>query len=649
VPNDYDARMTRINRLPVLLLSWSCALLLLVSLASAGEAPRVSVRPEAPALPEKALAAAAGRWKLERAAERAGTPGPAGQHDLFWEIVHLWEKDETARAEADLLTVAEWLLFSAGLVRDPRLADPVYRKLPGLAPGLGVKVFEKRLEPWLAGMGNPSARGEPWSWPEFPEVDRKVLAEAVRNTAQHGPRNNPVVRFWLAAALVACGAEDGEKELTAAWEALGRDVPSQSKQIGSAAATSLAGAGIKLGLRLLLDQAEAELAETERLGTAGRLAVPPSLNQVYALLGWSLDRFGTLPEHRSRLAAIRKALEKGMDSLGWDAATRRFTGLVPPGLERLAAAAQALTGRYDLKPGGALAGSREEGRALFRHSVELMARDGQAARDQSVVELCRAVLEVAEPEGDPRLRELMLVKLPGVNRQLGVECWARFISAKLAGAVAPGPGCGAFPSDLLDLGQRLPELDRQPAREACSLLLPEMKRACDAGNGRGAGERLARALACVFVGGNPEEVRLQELLAELGRDPELRRSRSQLALWGQGMAEFGNAAGLRLMLDEARQNPGLRVHTVACFSYLAGLSDTRTPPGRYLPDEIQLRNVESCAKWLEANREKLIWNSRTGRFAAAAGVAPPQLETEPPRARVETPAPRPAPEPPDVF
>ncbi len=147
----------------------------LFALAAAGAEPK----PQVP-LPAAELTAAAGRWKLDRAAERAAQPGAAGQHDLFWEILRLWEKDEKARADADLEAVMSWLLFDAGLAGDGNLADPVYGKLPALAPRLGERLLDRRLGGWIATVQAAGASGgEPWLWAEFPGMDRKALAEAV--------------------------------------------------------------------------------------------------------------------------------------------------------------------------------------------------------------------------------------------------------------------------------------------------------------------------------------------------------------------------------------------------------------------------------------------------------------------------------------
>lgn len=616
-------------------------------------------RPGAPALPAKELAAAAERWKLDKAAERAARPGPTGQHDLFWQVLHLWEKDAPSRADADLRAVVEWLLFTAGLVRDGRLADPVYRKLPGLVPELGARILGMRLESWLAGAGTHSGSQAPWSWPEFPDVDKKVLAGAVRSAAKSDPRNNPVVRFWLAAALAACGAEEGEAELAAAWAAVRKDLPSQSGALASAAASGLAGAGVKAGLGLLQEQAEAELDNLERLGAAGQMPAPPPLMSLQRLLGWHAETIATLGEHRNRLAAVRQALEKGADKLQWDAGAKRFTGLVPPGTERLAAAARALPDRYHLRTDSALAGGREACRQLFAQLVTLMGRDAAAARDPALAELALALLEVARPETDRRLRRQLLVALPAVSRPLGVRCWARFLADRLE---AVEPGTLRIADDLLNLDRQLQDLDRTLLPEARKLLLPEMKKAFEAAADQGAGERLKRALAYLYAGGPAAEVKLPELLAAAEQPGGFSRGRGVLANWAQGLVEAGNVEGLHLALADVREDLDRRAahnaHATAlmAFLWLSGLSKERYQPVLARDDETLVRDLAACARWLGASGDKLKWDAKAGRFAPPEGLAPPDLASlrppgrpAPPPRPPERPAPAPMPDPPEAF
>jgi hypothetical protein len=614
------------------------ALMAALSLCAAAEPtppppPPPPVPSAGPAVP-KELAAAAERWKLERAAERAAQPGVAGQHDLFWEVVKLWEADAKARADADLAAVVDWLLFTVGLWNDQNLADPVYGKVPTLVPALGDKLMDKRLAVWVASLQTSSGGGEPWTWADFPGLDKKALAAAVGRQMKSGPRSNPVARAWLAVLLASAGDEKGLEELSAARAALEKDLPSRAGQINAAMATSLSNAGIKACLPLLLDLAEAELAGAKAPPPADRFGrpmpgdfgggygpgtVPWSLTRFHQLVGWPTAKLSAAgADLKAAVAKARTWLKDSYPRLAWDAKLRRFTGgVVQPGMERLGAAAAAVEKKWNLSVLDRLGSGQQTYYGALQELVGVMENQAEAAKDPAAIELFSILLEEAGPS------------LPSYGSSDSLRTRLARLSPELAGRYM---ACG-IKTSLLSRGgsnldyylQSLSAGDAKAVKEAMAILAPEMEKLyAEAAKGTDAERTLNLALACLFTGAKLDKKELAALVAKAPASSGGYSGDSTLAQRAQSMARCGRTGGLRLLLAVGRKEIGRYStdganHPIRQFGQLAGWRAFGESTAGTAEEE--LARAEA---WLDKYDSRLVWDRNRGQFT---GALPPGMET----------------------
>jgi len=601
--------------------------------------PPVAVKP-APALtsfPDKKLAAAAARWKIENALKRIRRAGAAGRHDLFWELLTLLEKDDKARADADLVAVMDWLLFTARLWKHADLGPAASRKIPKLVPALGERLMVVRLEEWISRAAVRYPGGEPWNWPEFSGNGRRNLGKAARKLLTAGPRHNPLTRVWIAAALVVAGEKDGGKELAAARKLLKERLPSRDARVTYLLGSSLATGGARECLALLLDAAESHQADNrvprgrvvpgksgrpvpeEKLDEAAekvpakrarpfvRSYWPPALTRFYALVGW------ILPADRGNasgtIAAARKWLGANLAKLSWDAKVGRFAGGAPqPGLEALHRAAAALRKKsgYDVIS-GLRVGTHSAVNALLQ-LVDFGQKDAAAARTAEFKAVAKELIRLAGSSLSSYRTKLM-PKLAAVAPELAVEVCVSSISPVLEQMATTGSYY-----DLASLRGVKPEM----LAAACARLRPEFKkRYLEAGKTNSAEKKMYTGLTYLYVGGKLSQGEVHRLVSD-GIKANARYQR-QLIQAADYVARTGSVAGLRLMLAVARVEiaaGGSRVPrynpALSNFNRLVGWA------GHHMKiSGASLEDVRKAEKWIDEHEKSLKWDAGKQRFTGA--------------------------------
>ena len=551
-------------------------------------------------------------------------------HDLFWEILKLWEKDEKARADADLTAVADWLLFSAGLWKDPNLGDPVYGRVPALAPALGDKLMDRRLAGWAAALQSSATGAEPWAWADFPGMDRKALAAAAGRLMKSGPKNNPLARVWMAALLAACDDPKGPEELSAARAALEKDLPSRAAQIDAALVGSLSGAGVRACLPLVLDQAEAELSgkAAQPVDSYGR-ALPTDyrysggrgpgfgpLIRFHQLVGWPVGRLSSGPaDAKAELATARTWLKDNHARLSWDARSRRFTGGAPrPGMEKLEAAAAAVEKKWKLAVADRLFSGQTGHYGALQELVALMEGQPEAVKDPAVADLFFAILDDAGSSlSSHGSGDALRARLARLNPELAGRYLAAGVRTMLASRNSSG---------IDYYFQSLASGETGDAKGTLALLAPEMKKFyAEAAKGDDRERKLQAAIACLYTGGKLDS---KELAAVVAGAPAASGSsgESSLAVRAMTMARCGRPGGLRLLLAVGRKDIGRYAaegvnHPVRQFGHLAGWYDQReTPPAGTAEEELA-----AAEAWLDKHESELVWDRNRGRFTGAPSPA----------------------------
>ena len=570
------------------------------------------------AAPAQALAAAAERWKLQRAPERAGQPGAAGQHDLFWEVLRLWEKDPKARADADLTAVMDWLLFSAGLWMDPNLADPIYGKVPVLVPALGEALLDRRLAGWVGTLQAGSSGTEPWLWPDFAGIDRKAFAAAVRRAKQTGPKNNPVAVAWLATALVAVDDPKGPEELTAAQAGLAKDLPSRAAQINLAILESLSRTGSRACLGMFLDQAEAELAkpgaERDRPVYGGSMPYP--LTRFFQMVGWTFRGFlSGRPDYKAELAKARTWLKENQDKLAWDPKLRRFTGGAPqPGMEKLMGAAEKVQKDWGLNIAERLISGAFDSRGMAQELLTLMESKPQAAKDPALGDLVLALLSEDRSLSSYE-RMAYYTRITKLNPALAAGFW----TADLREALLKDDAYG-----LESLIRSMSGSESAPLDAISKQLVGEFEKLyAEAAKSGDQEKALKAALALLYVGGKLDKKELAELVAKAPATWTSGGSDNRLTRWARSIMSAGRPAGLRVLLAVGRREmasyrPQGGAHPIRSFWYSAGWREYADGAGG--PAEEELTKAET---WLDRYEGTIKWDKNKGRFA---GAPPPGAE-----------------------
>jgi hypothetical protein len=611
----------------------------------------------------KKMEAAARSWDLKDAAGRLARPGADGQHDLLWEIAKLGEKAPKARQDQDLLAVADWLLFEAGLWREPLLVGAV-ATVTSFAPEMEAKLLGQRLKVWIS-LAAPAANAkEPWLWPEYRNEHSKALARAVKDLWKEHPRNNPIVRAWMAAALAAVDLDEGTSQLSEARQALAQDLPAQAKQLDYAIANSLANGGAKAGLPLLLELANAEIAKAGEPtapragggpvrpsrrgvlvpgaapGTAAeapptfaptlnsfdgytgwipcaRGAFSPSLSSFYGLAGWIPSLLPEADSAAVRTAEAAKWLKENFAELDWDQNVHRFVGGRPqPGLEPLLRSAQAVDKKFSAGCMAALAVLNGLEAAVVR-VVGIMEQQPAAARGKVLRDfLLVATDTVRRAHGEslctPKWREALYVKLPGLDRDLGVELWQGHIRNQLLRCGQQGP------TGLADLSVRYLGVDLTLVDQARRALEPELRQVLKKEDAAPT-DALRHNLAYLFAGGKVEDGRLVKLLE--AAKPENPMERHGVRVWASVLSAFNEPSGLRLLLLDAKADPEMLPRCLSDFEYLTGLSELAYDKKleELGPAERSAR-VDQDLRWLAANQGKLSWDPAKRRFGGAAAA-----------------------------
>lgn len=605
--------------------------------------------------------AAAARWDLKNCVSRLTAPGAAGQHDLLWELAKTLQDSPKARQDADLLAVADWLLFDAGLWREPVLAKAV-AGVAAASPAMEEKLLGARLKAWIATAAAGSNGHEPWLWPEYRNDGSGALPVAIKALWKDGPRSNPMTRVWMAAALASVDCEEGLPQLEEARKALAQHLPIYAKQLDLAVANSLAGGGAKACLPLLLDIAEIELAKPamppvapsaaasatstaappaaapSRSGRpaaqaagplrgrpAGPRAFSPALMRFYGLTGWIPSLLPEAAAPEARVAEARAWLAANSAKLSWNRELNRFAGGSPqPGLEALHRAAVELDGRLKTECVDALAGPDGLESAALR-AVGFAEKQPAAAGEKAFGRFLLACADSArrahgESLCTSRWRNALYVKVPALDRELGAELWKGHIRHQLLHNSQFGPNGLAY------LPARYQGVDLGVVDRARRALEPELKETLKDGNGdkdAPASELLRRHLAYLVAGGKVEDAELRKLLQ--AASPKESAERHGVRLWANVLASFNEPAGLRLLLLYAEVEPQMTVYCLSSFEYLTGLSDLEFD--RKMEDlgpEDRAARMDRDSRWLADNSAKLNWDWSRRRFAVAGAAEGPR-------------------------
>jgi hypothetical protein len=581
----------------------ACILLLLTVNAFSG-APGETPAVPAVELPEKVAVELARDWKLERIAERSKQPGATGQHDVFWQLLQLCEHDARAREDVNIEALMDWLLFAANLWTEPSLREPAYSKLPVLIPKLGARLLGKRLSSWISAVGLRANGNEPWAWTEFPTIDKTALAGTVRHAMESESHHNPLVRVWLAAALLACEDPEGARKLAAARNDVEKGLPQQAVAFHKELTSHLADNGVRAALPLVLQQAEFELSDP----TPDARRFSGSLSRFYQLLGWTIPSNPVDP--KVQLANAREWLSAHQSKLSWDRNKRRYTtDAPPPGMAALYEAASAAEKKFGFKSLEGLTAGQAGHSAVMCELLALMEKNPDIDKDPIAGDLLIALLSAGATAWYLRDNaNVVLSQLPKRNPGLGTRVWA----AAIRGAMAANPMWGAG-----DLVGRIPDVDASILNNAFANLLPEYEKAYEKALKTGdVGASLNAAMHCLLAGGKPDRGQLLALLATMPADWAGNRQDSKLQQWYGAMFRAGRIGALRLLLIEgefliAKYEPKAHMHPLQSFQRYVGWIDYEAPVGTA---EEQLAR---CTEWLAKNETALKWDPRTNRFGGA--------------------------------
>jgi len=576
-----------------------------------------------------ALKAAAGRWKLRNATERLVRSGATGQHDLFWEILELFEKQEKARKDADLVKVMEWLLFSVNLRSDRDLGPSATRHLPGLVPELGRKLLAARLGDWVERRARHHVGQDPWTWPAFSGKNRKQLAAAAAQLLKTGPRHNPLTRIWISAALLAAGGKGAEKEMAGTWKKLRQRMPSRAAATTAAVASSLAGCGVKAGLGLLLQVAEEDL-DRRKQAAAGRKPLPqpgvPSrwgsrhwpqtLLRFQALLGWIQPAGGHYTEERARaeIAAGRKWLKANIARLTWNPKTARYEGgAAQAGMEVLIEAARALRKDYGYRDVDEMAARRVKASSALFNLLAAMSHNQQMAADRNAATVA---LELVKMAGRSSLSswgptpKRFFDQLNSLPKPLAARLFAAAFGDLLRGTRT---------HNLYSLSAAR-EVDPGLVERACLQLRPEFKKAYErAAEGKNRVAELEAAMRYMYLGGSITHAELSALLSKCAKSG--RYSKNQVKAWMDIMVGAGRTAGLRVCLALAQgESAGGGSYYMRQFGRYAGWYGSRQ---HSLPDP--RTELAKAIEWLPKNEARLKWNKALGRFTGAGAPGSEKL------------------------
>ncbi|HEY3323913.1 MAG TPA: hypothetical protein VGP72_25905 [Planctomycetota bacterium] len=586
--------------------------------------------------PEKELTAAAKEWQLKNLAERLAQPGAAGVQDVFWEVLQLYEKEPKARKDHDLEVLMDWMLFSANLWNNPNTSEPALIKLPPLVPASGAKLLDKCINKWMTNLGGggedryvPAGPGTaPWQWPEFSRIDPTVLAAAVRRALE--PSHNPQARLWLAAALLACGDAEGQKELATARALVEKNYSVQGGHTYAQILDSLINAGVRQALPLLIEQAE-QHKETPQPSDEGAFSSPQqqALTRICQLLGWNwtptqAENEGNKPaptDYKVEFARLRSWLKTHMSELVWDPARRRFTGNAPPpGWETIWKAAVAVEKKFGLKCLVSIAQGRDA-RQTVQGVLDLIEKSTAAANDEDVGTLLLELLQQPATdcwwaiEGNRRL----LVQVPKLNPKLGAKVWTTALQRSLT---SPGHGSvGLF---------MVTEADPAIVKEACATLLPEEQKKYDearaAGNIDGA---LQSAMRLLILGAKPDRKQLAELIEKAPLEwTGAGRDQSKFRHWGDTLGGVNRTGSLRLLLATSTgelANYGKKrqsFDSLGLFQHRCGWTDSVEGIMAGTGEEV----LAKCEAWLDENEAKLKWDQKKNRFVGALSPEKAALE-----------------------
>jgi hypothetical protein len=582
--------------------------------------PPVAEEPPPPAsYPDKELEAAAGRWKLQRAAERIRRRGAGGQHDLFWQILALWKEDEKARADKDLVAVMDWLLFTARLWRDKDLGPASAKQVPELVPGLGERLLEARLEEWVSAATGRRGANPPWGWPEFSGENRARLARTAGKLMETGPRHNPLTRVWIAAALLAAGGESGAREMAEARKALAENLAGRYDTVVADVGRSLATGGVKAGLPLLLDVAADLLADSGhgRIRRPTTVAGwPATLVSFYHLVGWFVP--SSPGSARGAIAGARAWLKTSGEKLSWDAKAGRYVGGAPqPGFEKFQRAAAAIEKRHGFECRKRLSPGPGQGRAALQLLLEFVALAGKKAdlaAEEDAAELAAglASLAVESASGVQQAAET-LEKLHAAGSAIPVRVISEVLGPNLAHPSANRRGL---------ISQFVNWPSRGLLEAGCRRLAPDLERryaeAVKAGDPEGV---LTAAMGALYAGGKVPQA---ELVGHVRKAAPGTTSGSTVQWWAQTMIVAGRKGGLRLCLAQARagladNGAGNRYGSpLQRFEVAVGWSDGRRPRVRDTEED-----VARAERWLDANESRLKWDAARRCFL---GAPPPGAE-----------------------
>jgi len=561
-------------------------------------------------LPAAALKALGEKYKIENASERCSTPGAAGQHDLFWELISLCEKDEKARADADVGSALQFLLFRANLARDPVTAEVATRKLPLLHEDIGAKLLDDKLKHWMTNTSLNANGSEPWFWPEYADIDRKALNKAVRRLAATGPKHNPVAKMWIALALLSADDPDAAKEIAAARTNLQKNMPAQAGSLYQNAIRGMAENGVRAALPWMLQQAEQEIAESAQMPEHQRFN--NSLPRIYQLLGWPASNN---PNPKQDFPRVKEWLDKNIAGLKWDRNRRRFLAdAPPPGMEALYTAAQTVEKAHGIKCLDLLlTGGGNE--ALLLEVFKLIQAKPETAKDAAVGELLVAVFGSANRQYVREDMVTQLNKIIAVNAELGAKLWAQIIRQSFVQNPQYGPA---------NLTRQLTKGDAAAVNAAFAMLAAEYQKEFEAAAKTGTPDQLlALQLQALYCGAKLEKKALAPLLEKAGAD--WTRRDGKLGQWASSMVRAGRTAGLRLQLLQAEREIAAGVeaqnfHTVRNFQHQAGWGDEYERSA--LTPQEQLARAE---EWLNRNEAKLKYDENNQRFTGALSPEKEQL------------------------
>lgn len=570
--------------------------------------------------PFKATAeAAAERWKMSRVWERLNQVGLMGQQDLFWELVHLWEKDEKSRSDKDLIAIMDRLLFRANLWSNTTLATPINEKVVAFVPSLGDRILDKRLQTWLNSAREHSTGAEPWRWARFHELPRERLAAAVNRLIETGPKHNPVARLWMTAALLSVDKDKGTAAFTEARTKLKKDLPTKADSISLSIIVSLAEGGIKDALPMLLDLAESGTKPTSPMP---RSRFSPSytpshsaLPTFYRLTGVRWTYASGRQDQTNALAQARKWLEANFKTISWDAKKRRYVGAVAyPGMEAIQAPAVAVKKKFGFECLERLAeGKLTYGKALLE-LASLMETKPEAVKDKDMRALVSGCIDSIKNAYENEL-PMILGKMPRIDPELGARLWSRRV---ILGA--PRQGLSGFSTLFKGLPDLPPEKAAIFRKHVSDELQKEETKQLKAGANTKA---LAMHVAGLFLGNPPNQAKLAQLTAKAPSERAATDQSRQLEYCATEVIQSGNVNGLKLLLMLGRKDlksyktRGYS-HPITRFGQYLGWPRT-SDYSKQNPEEL----LKKCESWLARHESKLKWDRNKRQFK---GAPPPRGE-----------------------